>query len=60
VALATSFIKPPIIANFTPIPVDATKMCVIIVDLQFKLAPNSIATAFGGRSQFLAQNLNGY
>jgi len=48
VALATSFTTAPTIANFPPLPVDATHLCVIVIDLQFKLAPNSIATAFGG------------
>lgn len=47
VALATSFVKAPTVANFPSIPVvDVTHLCVIVIDLQFKLVPNSIATAF--------------
>jgi len=46
VALATSFLKSPVIANFPPLPIDATHLCVVVIDLQFKLVPNSIATAF--------------
>ena len=47
VSLAASFVKAPVIANFPPIPVDATHMCVTVINLQFRLVPNSIATAFG-------------
>ena len=47
VALAASFIKPPTIVDLPSLPVDSFNLCGIIVHLQFKVAPNSIATVFG-------------
>ena len=45
--LVITFVKPPVVVDFPPIPVDAFNLCTVTVDLQLMLIPNSIGTAFG-------------
>lgn len=47
VTLASSFIRPPVIVMFPPLPVDAAKLCGYVMDFKFKLVPHSIGTTFG-------------
>lgn len=47
VSLATSFVKPAMIVDLPPLPVDAFDLCGVVIHLQFKMVPNSIGTAFG-------------
>jgi hypothetical protein len=53
-SLAASFSKPPVAISLPRIPeIDAFNMCAIVVDLSFKLVPNSVGTAFGTQRSFL-------
>jgi len=47
VTLASLFLRPVTLMDLPPIPVDAFNLCPVVVDLQFKVVPNSLATTFG-------------
>ena len=46
-ALATPFVKPPIVPDIPPIPLDIFNFCGVLTDLDPMLIPSSIGTAFG-------------
>ena len=48
--LVIIFIKPPVVVDIHLIPADAFNLCMVTIDLQLMLIPNSIGTAFGAWS----------
>jgi hypothetical protein len=53
-SLAASFSKPPVVVSLPRnLEIDAFSMCAIVIDLRFKLVPNSVGTAFGTQLPFL-------
>ena len=47
VSLASNLIKPPVVIDTPPIPIDAFKSCEFVVNFQFRKVPHSMGTAFG-------------
>ena len=47
VSLASAFARPVAFVDLPPIPIDAFNFCPVVPNLQFKLVPNAIGTAFG-------------
>ena len=47
VTLVASFVQPPTVVDLPPLPIDAFNLCGIVANLQFRMVPASIATAFG-------------
>ena len=46
-ALAISLLKRPVVVDLSLIPVDASNLCGVVVDLKFMLISSSIGTVFG-------------
>jgi len=47
VSLASAFARPVAFVDLPPIPIDALNFCPVVPNLQFRLVPNAIGTAFG-------------